>query len=64
MSDSNNNDKVIKWGILGTGTIATDMIQILKQLPNTKVVAVGSRTVESATKFGSKWFAMDYRMKT
>ena len=54
MSDG-NDDKVINWGILGTGTIATDMIQILKQLPNTKVVAVGSRTIESATKFGSKW---------
>lgn len=45
----------VKWAILGTGSIANDMVQILKQLPNTTVVAVGSRTTQSADRYGQKW---------
>ena len=55
MSDSKKDGRVINWAILGTGTIATDMIQILKQLPATSVVAVGSRSIESANRFADKW---------
>lgn len=51
MSDARN----INWAILGTGAIANDMVQILKQLPSTTVLAVGSRTPESANLFGQKW---------
>jgi len=31
------------------------MVQILKQLPNTEVIAVGSRSVEGAKRFGDRW---------
>ena len=55
MSTSNDEQRVIKWAILGTGTIATDMVQILKQLPATHVLAVGSRSQESADRFADKW---------
>ncbi|KAL3767926.1 hypothetical protein ACHAWO_001822 [Cyclotella atomus] len=50
-----NTSRNINWAILGTGSIANDMVQILKQLPNTTVLAVGSRTPESANRFGQKW---------
>jgi dihydrodiol dehydrogenase / D-xylose 1-dehydrogenase (NADP) len=47
--------RTINWAILGTGSIANDMVQILKQLPHTTVLVIGSRTQSSATSFGSKW---------
>ena len=47
--------RTIRWAILGTGSIATDMTQILKQLPATEVVAVGSRTQASADRFADRW---------
>jgi len=46
---------VVRWAILGTGSIANDMVQILKQLPDTQVIAIGSRSAESAKRFGEKW---------
>lgn len=52
---TNNSNRNINWAILGTGSIANDMVQILKQLPNTTVLAVGSRTSQSAHRFGLKW---------
>ena len=45
----------IRWGICGTGTIASDMVQVLRQLPGTEVRAVGSRSAEGAAKFADKW---------
>ncbi|KAL7551555.1 hypothetical protein ACHAWF_014740, partial [Thalassiosira exigua] len=45
----------VRWAILGTGSIANDMVQILKQLPRTEVLAVGSRSVEGAKRFGDRW---------
>ncbi|KAL3802634.1 hypothetical protein HJC23_011958 [Cyclotella cryptica] len=47
--------RTINWAILGTGSIANDMVQILHQLPNTTVLAIGSRSPSSAQSFGSKW---------
>ena len=55
MSDPTTDPKVVRWAILGTGCIANDMVQVLKQLPHTQVVAIGSRAIESATAFGNKW---------
>jgi len=46
---------VVRWAIMGTGSIANDMVQILKQLPNTEVIAVGSRSVDGAKRFGDRW---------
>jgi predicted dehydrogenase len=44
----------IKWGILATGAIAATFTEDLKLLPDAEVVAVGSRTIESAQAFADK----------
>lgn len=54
-SDPATTTRTVRWAILGTGCIANDMVQILKQLPHTEVIAVGSRTNESARSFGTRW---------
>lgn len=41
----------IRWGILGTGTIAAKFAKALKFLPEAKLAAVGSRATETADKF-------------
>ena len=45
--------KPIRWGILGTGWIANEFAQGLSQLSDAELVAVGSRTLESAERFGT-----------
>ena len=45
------DERPIRWGIMGTGTIATDFVNVLKALPGTQVAAVGSRNVERASEF-------------
>ena len=44
-------EKKIKWGILGTGGIASVFAKDLTFAKNTERTAVGSRTKGSATKF-------------
>lgn len=44
--------KKIRWGILGTGRIAHSFAQDLRFVTNGELVAVGSRTVDSAAAFG------------
>ncbi|MBB2909884.1 putative dehydrogenase [Streptosporangium becharense] len=44
----------IKWGILATGGIAATFTEDLKRLPDAEVVAVGSRTAESARAFADR----------
>ena len=44
----------IRWGILGTGWIANEFAQGLKQLPDAQIVAVGSRTRGSAQRFAER----------
>ncbi len=41
----------VKWGILGTGTIAHQFVQQLLQVPNIELVGVASRSLENAKKF-------------
>uniref|UniRef100_A0A7S2HBY4 D-xylose 1-dehydrogenase (NADP(+), D-xylono-1,5-lactone-forming) n=2 Tax=Octactis speculum TaxID=3111310 RepID=A0A7S2HBY4_9STRA len=53
--DTPNVPRIIRWGILGTGTIASDFTTVLNSLPNTEVVAVGSRSQEGADRFGDKF---------
>ncbi len=45
----------IRWGILGAGKIARQFAAGLKNLPDAKLVAVGSRTAESAEAFGKQF---------
>ncbi|SFV06348.1 Gfo/Idh/MocA family protein [Pseudoduganella namucuonensis] len=47
--------KVIRWGILGTGKIATAMAQGLRDTPDAELVAVASRTQEGAERFGAEF---------
>ena len=43
-----------RWGILATGGIATAFVQDLKTMPDAEIVAVGSRSAESARAFAGK----------
>ena len=47
-------EKIIKWGILGTGAIASAFARDLVFAKNTEKTAVGSRTKESADKFAAE----------
>jgi predicted dehydrogenase len=47
--------KQIRWGILSTGTIARTFVEGLRELPDAAVVAVGSRSAESAEAFGARY---------
>ena len=53
---NSNEDKVIKWGILGTGKIANEMAKAImdtKCVKNAELCAVASRTPERAEKFAT-----------
>ena len=41
----------MRWGIMGTGTIASDFVRVLQALPDAEVAAIGSRTAERAASF-------------
>jgi len=43
------------WGIVGTGRIAADFVTALSYLPDARVVAVSSRTLESANQFADRF---------
>jgi predicted dehydrogenase len=43
----------IRWGILSTGSIAATFAEDLRLLPDAELVAVGSRTTESAERFAA-----------
>jgi predicted dehydrogenase len=46
---------VTRWGIIGTGTIAAAFVSDLGLLPDAEVVAVGSRSQETADAFGDEF---------
>jgi len=46
---------VIRWGIIGTGNIAHQFARALRVLPDAELVAVASRTRESADRFGGEF---------
>ena len=46
----------VKWGIVGTGNIATQFAQGLQQVANAQIAAVASRSMDSATAFMKKRF--------
>lgn len=45
----------LRWGIFGTGWIANRFAQGLSRLSDAELVAVGSRTLESAEHFGARY---------
>ena len=45
----------IRWGIASTGKIAASMTEALRTLPRTDVVAVGSRSQDSADAFAARF---------
>ena len=51
MPDEREMTDTIKWGVLGTGYAARQFAEGLKFVPGSKLVAVGSRSVENAEKF-------------
>lgn len=53
MSEQSTSERT-RWGILATGGIATSFVQDLKLLPDAEVVAVGSRSAESAKAFAER----------
>lgn len=55
MSEAANSK--IKWGILGTGWIAEQFASDLKHASNGELYAIGSRTLESASRFAEKFGA-------
>ena len=43
----------VRWGIAGTGRIASDFVRDIAQIADADVVAVGSRTIEGARDFAA-----------
>lgn len=48
-------EKIIRWGILGTGKIARAMALGLRDTPGAELVAVASRTEAGAERFGAEF---------
>ncbi|KUP96881.1 Gfo/Idh/MocA family protein [Thermobifida cellulosilytica] len=46
---------VLRWGVLGTGGIATAFLEGLSVVGGARVTAVGSRSEESAARFADTW---------
>jgi predicted dehydrogenase len=46
---------MLKWGIIGTGNIAHTFAKALQVAKKGELVAVGSRSIESAQKFGQEF---------
>ncbi len=44
-----------RWGILATGNIAASMAEALQDVDDAELIAVASRSKESARVFGTKW---------
>jgi len=50
-------DRIIRWGILGTGKIAKAFATALRDVPDAELAAVASRSLDSATEFASEYGA-------
>ncbi|MEU8350920.1 MULTISPECIES: Gfo/Idh/MocA family protein [unclassified Streptomyces] len=45
----------VKWGILATGGIASTFTEQVREMPDAEIVAVGSRSTESAKRFADRF---------
>ena len=50
-------EKIIRWGILGTGKIAKAFATALREVPDVELAAVASRSLDSATSFAAEYGA-------
>lgn len=48
-------EQAIRWGILGTGNIASQFARGLRDCPGANLVAVGSRSIQTARAFGERF---------
>ena len=55
MSDTPPSNEPIRWGILGTGSIAHHFARGLQALPDARLQAVGSRAQKTAAAFGDEF---------
>lgn len=55
--------KNIRFGIVGTGTIAHRFANAIKNVPNAELIAVASRTKDNAENFGDE-FGIPYRFES
>ncbi len=55
VSNTTASNRRLAWGIIGTGSIAGAFAEGLSHSATGKLIAVGSRSKESAAKFGGKW---------
>lgn len=53
--------EVVRWGILGTGRIASAFAAALESLPDAELVAIGSRSVEAASSFAERFGATRFQ---
>jgi dihydrodiol dehydrogenase / D-xylose 1-dehydrogenase (NADP) len=54
LATATTEQRRVRWGIMGTGAIASDFVRALQALPDAEVAAVGSRTHERATAFAAE----------
>lgn len=52
--------KIYNWGIVGTGNICRSFCDALAQLPNARIAAVCSRTLDNANSFAARYGAQGY----
>jgi predicted dehydrogenase len=50
-----DDDRRVRWGIAATGRIAGSMVDALRTLPDAEVVAVGSRSPDTARAFAERF---------
>src|SRR3712207_6857795 len=58
-SRAHMSDRPVRWGILGTGGIATKFAEDLRLVPGARLAAVGSRAAHTAEAFAGKHGAED-----
>jgi dihydrodiol dehydrogenase / D-xylose 1-dehydrogenase (NADP) len=53
MAHASETKRPVRWGVMGTGTIASDFVRVLKEVPDAEVAAIGSRTGDRAAAFAA-----------